>query len=80
MGVYSKGWMEMLIAGGMSYHSARKLTGKLSKIITECRSDIAKERNERAWSVHVEKQKEDTAWPITTWSQEADNPTNAARN
>jgi hypothetical protein len=38
----------MLIAGGMSYHSARKLTGKLSKIITECRSDIAKERNERA--------------------------------
>jgi hypothetical protein len=21
-----------------------------------------------------------TAWPITTWSQEADNPTNAARN
>jgi hypothetical protein len=26
----------------MSYHSARKLTGKLSKVITECRSDIAK--------------------------------------
>jgi hypothetical protein len=34
MGVYSRGWLEMLIAGGMSYHSARKLTGKLSKIIT----------------------------------------------
>jgi hypothetical protein len=43
----------------MSYHSARKLTGKLSKIISECRSDIAKERNERARSVHVEKQKEE---------------------
>jgi hypothetical protein len=43
----------MLIAGGMSHHSARKLTGKLSKIITECRSDIAKERNERARSVQV---------------------------
>ena len=59
MGVYSRGWMEMLIAGGMSYHSARKLTGKLSKIITECRSDIAKERNERARSVQVEKKKEE---------------------
>jgi hypothetical protein len=43
----------------MSYHSARKLTSKLSKLITECRSDIAKERNERARSVHVEKQKEE---------------------
>jgi hypothetical protein len=51
--------MEMLIAGGMSYHSARKLTGKLSKVITECRSDIAKERNERARSVQEEKQKEE---------------------
>jgi hypothetical protein len=40
----------------VSYHSARKLTGKFSKIITECRSDIAKEQNERARSVHVEKQ------------------------
>ena len=59
MGVYSRGRMEMLIAGGMSYHSARKLTGKLSKIITECRSDIAKERNERARSVQVEKKKEE---------------------
>jgi hypothetical protein len=30
MGVYSTGWMEMLIAGGgMSYHSARKLTAHL---------------------------------------------------
>jgi hypothetical protein len=51
----------MLIAGRMSYHSARKLTGKLSKIITECRSDIlAKERNERERGVciYVEKQKE----------------------
>jgi hypothetical protein len=59
MGVFSRGWMEMLIAGGMSYHSARKLTGKLSKIITGCMSDIAKDRNERARSVHVEKQKEE---------------------
>jgi hypothetical protein len=40
MGVYSREWMEMLIAGGMSYHSARKLTGRLSKIITECRGVI----------------------------------------
>ena len=39
--------------GDVVYHSARKLTGKLSKIITECRSDIAKERNERARSVQV---------------------------
>jgi hypothetical protein len=36
MGVYSRGWMEMLIAGGggVSQHSARKLTSKLNKIIT----------------------------------------------
>jgi hypothetical protein len=40
MGVFSRGWMEMLIAGGMSYHSARRLTGKTSKVITECRSEI----------------------------------------
>jgi hypothetical protein len=47
MGVFSRGWMDMLIlAGGMSYHSG--LTGKISKVITECRSEIAKERNERA--------------------------------
>jgi hypothetical protein len=25
MGVFSRGWMDMLIAGGMSYHSARRL-------------------------------------------------------
>ena len=40
MGVFSRGWREMLIAGGMSYHSARRLTGKISKVITECRSEI----------------------------------------
>ena len=49
----------MLIAGGMTYHSARRLTGRISKVIMECRSEIAKERNERARSVRVEKQKED---------------------
>jgi hypothetical protein len=48
MGVFSRGWMDILIAGGMTYHSTRRLTGKISKIITECRSsEIAKERNER---------------------------------
>jgi hypothetical protein len=45
--------------GGVSYHSASKLTGKLSKIITECRSAIAKERKERARSVPVQKQKQE---------------------
>jgi hypothetical protein len=35
MGVFSRGWMDMLIAGGMTYHSARRLmTGKISKVIT----------------------------------------------
>ena len=59
MGVFSRGWMEMLIAGGMTYHSARRLTGRISKVIMECRCEIAKERNERARSARVEKQKED---------------------
>jgi hypothetical protein len=49
--------MEMLIAGGMSYHSARRLTtGKISKVITECRSEIAKERNERARSAQEQEE------------------------
>jgi hypothetical protein len=49
----------MLIAGGMSYHGARRLTGKISKVVTECRSEIAKERNERARSVCKEKRAEE---------------------
>jgi hypothetical protein len=43
----------------MSYHSARRLSGKISKVITECRSEIAKERNERAKSAREEKRTEE---------------------
>jgi hypothetical protein len=55
--------MDMLIAGGMSYHSARRLAGKISKVIksTECRSEIAKERNERVRSAREEKWAEERA-------------------
>jgi hypothetical protein len=47
MGVFTRGWMDLLVAGGMEYHRARSLTGKLSKVISESRSVIAKERNEK---------------------------------
>ena len=43
----------------MQYHRARSLTGKLSQVISESRSAIAKERNESARSKRVEKQKEE---------------------
>jgi hypothetical protein len=43
----------------MTYHSARRLTEKNSKVITECRSEIAKERNERARSAREEKRTEE---------------------
>jgi len=59
MGVFTKGWMELLVAGGMKYHRARSLTGKLSQVISESRSAIAKERNESARNARVEKQKEE---------------------
>ena len=59
MGVFTKGWMELLVAGGMKCHRARSLTGKLSQVISESRSAIAKERNESARNARVEKQKEE---------------------
>jgi hypothetical protein len=59
MGVFTKGWMELLVAGGMKYHRARSLTGELSQVISESRSAIAKERNESARNARVEKQKEE---------------------
>jgi hypothetical protein len=43
----------------MSYHSARRLTGKTSKVITECGSEITKERNERARNAREEKRTEE---------------------
>jgi hypothetical protein len=59
MGVFTRGWMDLLVAGGMEYHRARSLTGKLSQVISESRSAIAKERNESARSKRVEKQKKE---------------------
>jgi hypothetical protein len=46
---------------GMSYRSARRLTGKISRVVTEYRSEIsiAKERNERARSEREEKRTEE---------------------
>ena len=61
MGVFSRGWMEMLVTGGMPYHRARRLTSKISGVIMECRSEIAKERNERAAKVRVEEAKAEWA-------------------
>jgi len=61
MGVFSRGWMEMLVTGGMPYHRARRLTSKISGVIMECRSEIAKERNERAAKVRVEEAKAERA-------------------
>jgi hypothetical protein len=48
MGVFTRGWMDLLVAGGMEYHRACSLAGKLSQVISEGRSAIAKERNESA--------------------------------
>jgi hypothetical protein len=36
----------------MTYHGACRLTGKISKVIMECRSEISKGRNERARGAH----------------------------
>jgi hypothetical protein len=55
--------MDLLEAGGMEYHRARSLTGKLSQVISEIRSAIAKERNESARSKGVEKQEEEREEP-----------------
>jgi hypothetical protein len=48
MGVFSESWMELLVAGGLTYKRARIVTGKISAIITECRCAVAKARRERA--------------------------------
>ena len=47
MGVFDRGWMELLQAGGMSYVRARRLTKRLCNVIHESRSEIARARNER---------------------------------
>merc|ERR1712185_17752 len=47
MGVFDRGWMELLQAGGMSYARARRLTKRLCGVIRESRSEIARARNER---------------------------------
>jgi hypothetical protein len=51
MGVFSRSWMKLLVAGGLTYKRARIVTGKTSAVITECRSVlfvVAKVRHERA--------------------------------
>jgi hypothetical protein len=48
MGVFSKSWMKMFVAGGPTFKRARIVTGKISAIITECRCAVAKVRHERA--------------------------------
>ena len=48
MGVFSKSWMKLLVAGGLTFKRARIVTGKISAIITECRCAVAKVRHERA--------------------------------
>ena len=44
MGVFDRGWMELLQAGGMSYVRARRLTKRLCNVIRESRSEIARAR------------------------------------
>jgi hypothetical protein len=53
--IYERGWMDLLVAGGMEYHRARSLTGKFSQVISKSRSAIAKERNKSARSKRVDK-------------------------
>ena len=48
MGVFSRSWMKLLTAGGLSHKRARIVTGKISAIISECRCAVAKVRHERA--------------------------------
>jgi hypothetical protein len=48
MGVFSRSWMELLTAGGLSYKRARIVTGKISAIISGCRCAVAKAGHERA--------------------------------
>ena len=42
MGVFSKSWMKLLVAGGPTFKRARIVTGMISAIITECRCAVAK--------------------------------------
>jgi hypothetical protein len=48
MGVFSKSWIKLLVAGGLTFKRARIVTGKISAVITECRCAVAKARHERA--------------------------------
>jgi hypothetical protein len=48
MGVFTRVWMDLLVAGGMEYHRARSLTGELSQVISESRSAITKKNKMRA--------------------------------
>jgi hypothetical protein len=48
MGVVSKSWMKLFVAGGLTFKRARILTSKISAIITECQCAVAKVRHERA--------------------------------
>jgi hypothetical protein len=48
MGVFSRSWMKLLVAGGLTYKRARITTGKISAVITECRCAVVKVRHERA--------------------------------
>jgi hypothetical protein len=44
MGVFSKSWMKLLVAGGLAFKRARIVAGKISAIITECRCAVASRR------------------------------------
>jgi hypothetical protein len=48
MGAFSRSWMKLFVAGGLTYKRARIVTGKISAVITECRCAVAKVRHERA--------------------------------
>jgi hypothetical protein len=48
MGVFSKSWTKLLVAGGPTFKRARIVTDKISAITSECRCAVAKVRHERA--------------------------------
>ena len=48
MGVFQPGWIALLREGGMGHSRARRLTTRLSRVISECRADIARVRKQRA--------------------------------
>jgi hypothetical protein len=47
MGVFSKSWRKLLVAGGLTFKRARIVTGKIGAIITGCRYAVAKVHHER---------------------------------